>query len=268
MSETLAFFVPWQGGCVPLERQLLDALASPAGVDAARELYQLMLGCGTVEVAVARGGFQVSWALPEGGPEPFAHALELLGRGAIPGATLILRALLQQRPHDPEVLLHLGLAEQLGAALPGAIAHLRELVRLDPSHARGWLALGRALERADRADEAIAATREAVRLAPEDAVARGTLGWLLAGAGRPDEALPHLREALRLAPTDQEAHYLLGHALVDRGRREDADEADGLLERAIALDPASPTAQECRQERGRLRFRWPGAVADEPTLRG
>jgi tetratricopeptide (TPR) repeat protein len=200
-------------------------------------------------VQAVPGGISVTWVPAEAGIDPFEYAVRLLQQKQHQLAVPILKRLLEDDPTDAGILFNLGMAESDLGKLDDAIAHLKMLVERDPKHVHGRVALGVAQARTGRLDEAVAALKQAVSISPDDPYARRNIGGLLAKQGLLEDAVTHLREAVRLLPTDQQAIYGLARTLLALARSEHEAEIDDLLERAIAIDPDSELAEQCRQER-------------------
>jgi len=227
-------------------------LHSSSFLQAAKRFYENQFGDGRVEVQPVPNGLAVKWNPPEGNVDPFGYAVALLQEGKHTLAVPILKSLLESDPDHLGVLFNLGMAESDLGRLDDAIVHLKALLEQDQEHAHGWVALGVAQARAGRVDEAITTLSEAVRVAPNDPYARRNLGGLLGKKELLAEAVTHLREAVRLLPTDQQALYGLAHTLLALGGDEHATEADGLFQRAIAVDPDAELAEICRKERSQI----------------
>lgn len=227
-------------------------LASPAFIEKARRFYEEQFGDGAVQAVAAPGGLEITWTPVEASIDPLDYAVTLLQNRQHGVAVPILQALLKEDPTSAAILFNLGMAESDLGKLDDAIKHLSTLLDKQPAHAHGRVALGVAQARAGRIDEAITTLQEAVRTAPEDPYARRNLGGLLAKKGRLADAIPHLREAVRLNPGDQQALYGLAHTLPAAGESDQAEEADRLYQRAIAADPDSDLAEQCRRERSQI----------------
>ena len=240
-------FLPIQ--ITPSDPQKLE---SAAFLEAATRFYESQFGDGAVEVQSVPGGLAVTWTPAEASVDPFEYAVGLLQKRQHKLAVPILQGLLKDEPSNPGVLFNLGMAQSDLGKLDDAILHLKALVEKDPRHAHGWVALGVAQARAGRIDEAITTLGQAVRVAPDDPYARRNLGGLLGEKGLLADAMAHLREAVRLLPTDQQALYGLAHNLLALGGDEHAAEADGLFQRAIAVDPDTELAELCRRERSQI----------------
>ncbi len=228
------------------------AFGSKRFLEAAKGYYLQQFGGGQVDVEMVKGGLSVTWTPEESRFDPFGYAVELLKRRQHPLAIPILRGLLERAPDDPDILYNLGMAESDLGKLDDAVTHLKALVAKDPSHANGQVALGVAYARAGRTDDAIAVLRDAVAHAHENPWARRNLAAMLGKKGLHEEAEPHMREAVRLDPKDPQSLYGLAHTLVALGGEERVGEADGLLRRAIEIDPDSDLAEICRTERNQI----------------
>ena len=227
-------------------------LASPAFIEKARRFYEEQFGDGTVNAAAAAGGLEITWTPAEAGLDPLDYAVTLLQNRQHGVAVPILHALLKEDPTSAAILFNLGMAESDLGKLDEAIKCLRALLDQEPAHVHGRVALGVAQARAGRIDEAIGTLQEAVRAAPEDPYARRNLGGLLAKKGRIADAVLHLREAVRLNPGDQQSLYGLAHTLLAQGKSDEVEEADRLYQRAIAADPDTDLAEQCRSERSQI----------------
>ena len=234
---------------VPSDSRSLD---SPAFLETAKRFYQGQFGEGAVEVRPVSGGLAVTWNPPEAHADPFEYAVALLEKGKHTLAVPILKSLLENEPGHTGVLFNLGMAESDLGKFDDAIGHLKALLEKEPGHAHGWVALGVAQSRAGRIDDAIATLNEAVRIAPGDPYARRNLGALLGKKGLFADAVTHLREGVRLLPTDQQGLFALAHTLLSLGGDDNATEADGLFQRAIAVDPDTELATICRKERSQI----------------
>jgi len=229
-----------------------EEVESAAFLGTAKRYYESQFKDGTVEVESVTGGVAVTWTPEEAELDPLHYAVGLLRDRQHALAVPILRSLLVDEPARPDVLFNLGMAESDIGKLDDAVAHLEALVEQDPGHVHGRVALGVAQARAGRVDEAIATLQAAVRLAPDDPYVRRNLGGLLAKKGVFADAVLHLREAVRLLPTDQQSLYGLARTLRALGQEDDLSEADELFRRAIAADPESDIAEQCRRERSEV----------------
>ena len=95
--------------------------------------------------------------------------------------------------------------------------------------------LAYALVRAGRPADAVRAARRGLAERPADAALLFALGQAYDRAGQRDAALAQMRSVLAVKPEHAEALNYLGYSYAERGER--LEEAQALLERAVALDP-------------------------------
>lgn len=84
-------------------------------------------------------------------------------------------------------------------------------------------------------DKAVALLKEVLAVKPEDRDARWQLATILEKTGDMKAAEPEFRKLLAERPDDATTLNYLGYALADRGLK--LDEARGLIERAVSLEP-------------------------------
>jgi len=125
-----------------------------------------------------------------------------------------------------------------------------------PASAEEWHALGVASLLAERTEQAVRALSEAARLAPHSApyhsdlaAARIALGTARSDAAEIGRGLAAADQALRLAPGDPRALFNRGLALERLGQSSSALRAYADY---LAVDPASPWAEEARWRMRRL----------------
>lgn len=131
----------------------------------------------------------------------------------------------------------------------------REALRLDPTNADLHVDLGIALGRQWKLEEAIASYREALRLDPHLAAAHNNLGNVLLLRGQVADAIASYRQALAALddpattpnPAHAAAHLGLGYSLYLRDEPGDLEAAIESYDRAIAIVPDFPEAQELRR---------------------
>jgi protein O-GlcNAc transferase len=120
-----------------------------------------------------------------------------------------------------------------------AISRMKEAVAQDAGNAELHDELGSLYAQArewDRADEQFS---EAIRLKSDFALAHLHLGFVDQGEGKPG-ATEEWKKAYSLAPHDERIANSVGKALADAG---DDRDAVAVLERALALEPASTAAR-------------------------
>jgi hypothetical protein len=145
----------------------------------------------------------------------------------------------RHRPDD--WFLHYHLGRMLSGSDPDpAISHLRRALKLRPSFDIGRRALGHLLLGTDQPEQAAS---ELGAVAARHPYSPGTvldLGIALLRARRIDQAETALRRAMVLDPNEPEAPYHLALALLAAEAEPDGpsrEEAEALLERALAADP-------------------------------
>jgi tetratricopeptide (TPR) repeat protein len=163
-------------------------------------------------------------------------------------------------------LLQIGDAEE-------AARSLRRATDLEPGSAIAHWVFGNALVELGRAEEAAVQYQRTIALKPDFATAHSNLGCVLRDLGQPDAAASSFMRALQLMPEQSEVHNNLGIVLRLLHRYEEAadsatrahelnpasaaplialaklkadggdfTEAEGLLRRALAVDPDSAEA--------------------------
>lgn len=156
-----------------------------------------------------------------------------------------LEAALSTHPDDPDLLWAYAMALARDGEVDAAVSRLGDFERRWPRRRPDLpVEMARLLfERGDYEGASAAADR-ALLVLPESAYAHFYRGLALRELGRRPEAHRELAEAARLEPA-LEPETLLVRAvdLLDEGREEDAE---ALLERAIALDPSEETLRRIR----------------------
>ncbi|MFM7323212.1 MAG: tetratricopeptide repeat protein, partial [Armatimonadota bacterium] len=112
-------------------------------------------------------------------------------------------------------------------------------VKLDPSSAEAWILLGRAyFNRKLRWDKAVEAFAEARKRAPERTEYFAAYYDSLRANNRLDEGVAVLRARIVSEPEDPQALYLLATALLE-GRADPGvvEEAESLLRKSLAIEP-------------------------------
>jgi tetratricopeptide (TPR) repeat protein len=150
-----------------------------------------------------------------------------------------VEAALRDRPDD--WFLHYHLGRMLSGSDPdAAISHLRQALELRPSFDIGRRALGQLLLGTDQPDAAASELAVVAARHPYSPGAVLDLGIALLRARRIDQAETALRRAMVLDPNEPEAPYHLALALLAAEAEPDGpsrEEAEALLERALAADP-------------------------------
>ena len=116
---------------------------------------------------------------------------------------------------------------------------VEDWVRRSPGELDGHLTLAQALADAKRLDEALRVLDGADARFERPVLVAFQRGAILEQAKRGDDAERALREAIRRDPAHAPSLNYLGYMFADRGER--LDEAVDLVERALAIDPHSPS---------------------------
>lgn len=113
-------------------------------------------------------------------------------------------------------------------------------------------------EKNDNLEEALTLARLASAAHPRDATVLDTLGWVYFRLAQYDHAIEEFGKSLSEAPDHAIVHYHLGLAYDRTNQIKNAIDA---LEKALALDPNFPGADQARQRLATLRNRsTPGSV--------
>ncbi|HXJ43156.1 MAG TPA: tetratricopeptide repeat protein [Bryobacteraceae bacterium] len=143
-----------------------------------------------------------------------------------------LRAALQQRPTDPDLLYYLGRAAGLLSQQT-----FETLQKTQSDSARAHQILGETYAVLHNTAGAEKEFIEAIRLRPTTPGIRSELGDLYVASSRWDLAEAQFRAESHLQPGDGEAAFRLGNALLQQGKVKDARTE---LERANQLGPGLP----------------------------
>jgi tetratricopeptide (TPR) repeat protein len=205
---------------------------------------------GVIEtLAVDNREIRLAWR-PEAVAETAVDRIvDILKKGELSPAVLLLRLLLSDNPADPILLYNLGMALSDQNRLAEAMTFLEQLLQREPNHANGRVALGVAQMRAGNTDLAVQTLELALTLDPQNPWAHRNLAAGLLKLKRSEEGLQHIRQAVELNPKDELAWYGLGQALEVAG---DAAGADDAYLKVIELDEYSRVAEPARQARSRL----------------
>jgi Flp pilus assembly protein TadD len=211
---------------------------------------------------------EVSWSPDRQAAEPLAQVVEKLNRAEYPGAIMLLRLFLSDRPNDVNLLYNLGMSLSDTGELDDAVNHVRRAVTLAPDFANARVALGVALQRLGQNTDAISALTEAVKRDEKNPWAHRNLGACLAKAERTEEAQKHFRHATMLAPDDQQAMFGLAEALSILGRHKEADEA---YQKTIDINEFGKLADLAREARrkaaeGTFKERAGGALRPDAIM--
>lgn len=183
-------------------------------------------------------------------PDPsyrMQQATALMNAGNVVAGRDVLLALSKDRPRDPSVWYLLAQAEHRAGNARAAEEAAKRIAEIDPNDPRGALAMAEAKEAAQDFAGVVSALqplyegRRTQARADDEVLVFAAMS--LANAYEElkqfDRAEQILRELIARNPADGVALNALGYMLADRGQK--LDEAIGLITRALAADPDSPS---------------------------
>lgn len=139
-------------------------------------------------------------------------------------------------PHDPELLINLGLTAWNLKFTEGAARMFQLYVTACPDSPLGYNNLGSVQYDLGSAEMAIETLRAAIYRMPGEAILWNSLATVLAEEGRAEESLVFYNEAVRLEPSFARGYHNLGYAYQHLGQLEEAlANYDRALE--FAVDP-------------------------------
>jgi tetratricopeptide (TPR) repeat protein len=143
---------------------------------------------------------------------------------------------------DPTLNLRLGYYQLQSGGMKEAMATLGDARRRWPKDDRiaYYLALGH--DDLGEHAEAVKLLREVLTVKPDDRDARWQLATILEKMNKIDEAEPEFRRLIADKPDDAPALNYLGYSLADRGLK--LDDALGLVQRALAIEPSNPAYRD------------------------
>jgi tetratricopeptide (TPR) repeat protein len=169
------------------------------------------------------------------------RASALLNAGDPASARDLLQKTLAAKPNgaDSSLLYLLGQAQRQLKDRTGAAATAQKLTTAFPGDPRALYLRAQLLVDGGQSKEALAAFEELVKVAPENGSVIYEYADLLEKNGRPKDAERVLRDLLQRDPLDANALNSLGYMLAERGER--LDEAVGLVQRALKVEPGNPS---------------------------
>jgi tetratricopeptide (TPR) repeat protein len=171
--------------------------------------------------------------------ELLRQAISLHQQGALDEAERAYRAVLAERPRDPEACRHLGFLLQERGRLREAVALITAAVEARPEDPDGLGRLAAVLNGLGRPADALKVSERALALDPDLADALNAKGGALMRLGRPAQALKAYDRLLARTPLHLPALINRGAALRDLGR---AEEALRSYERVLAVRPGHAMA--------------------------
>jgi Flp pilus assembly protein TadD len=178
------------------------------------------------------------------------------------GAIHCLRRLLAEQPDDATAHYQLGVLLTRAGHLDEALQHCRKAAALVPGNADFLSGVGAILLAGSRISDAIPYVERALEADPGHAASHAQMAIIQYFRGKVADAVPHFERALAAMP--ERTDLLLTFANACEQLRQ-ADRCRELLDRALALDPANPTALLLQ---AKLLRRAGDFVQAESTLRG
>ncbi len=155
-------------------------------------------------------------------------------RGEFESAAEIYKQLLEDLPHDPEIMNEFGAVFTSVELYEEAVGWFDKALIIDPDFVAAKLNRGVALRHMEKFEQATASLEEVVAVTPDDVLACFNLGSCLQSLHRDDAALPWLQKACELSPDDVDAACALANTLRALKRN---DEAIAAFRRLVALTP-------------------------------
>ncbi|MGB8534834.1 MAG: protein kinase [Acidobacteriaceae bacterium] len=138
----------------------------------------------------------------------------------------------------PAVYVTLGQIHEAGGKHDLALQEFRHALDLDPKNAAALTGLAHAYENSGRVADAEAAYQKAAALRPNEWDGFNNLGNFLDRQGKYPQAIAQYQRALELTPDNAQVLLNMGGALVDSGDPKLMSQAEGALQRSIALNPS------------------------------
>ncbi len=135
---------------------------------------------------------------------------------------------------DPDALVALGNAYQLGGHAADAIRTFKRLLEIDPKNGLAWENIGTSQLQSGDVSAAEASLRRAIELDRSLAGAHTALGVVLAGTNRRDEAIEEWKRAIAIDAVELNALYNVTINLVAAGRKRRSEGIRGAVHRRRA----------------------------------
>jgi serine/threonine-protein kinase len=184
----------------------------------------------------------------------------------------VLRDLVGQQPHNPEMHYYLAFLLVTQNRWAEAEAACRQAIALQPTLAEAHLLMTFVLSDQKKWRQAESACRHGLLLQPNNAEAHNSLGGALYDQKKWQEAETAFRQAIKLKPDYSEAHNNLGYTLYQQKK---LVEAETVCRQAVELDRNSARAHvnlgiilnaQGKRKEAEVSFRR--AIATDPALAG
>jgi Flp pilus assembly protein TadD len=204
---------------------------------------------GWYDISVEDERIRATWKSSTEKPDAFDEIIEKLRKREHKEGIQLLRMLLPSRDTDPSLHYNLGMVLSDVGQLVEAEKHIRRTLELEPDFTNARVALGVALARKRDWRGAVAELNRAVGEQPDNGYALRNLAACLASLGEYVEGEQFARRAVDALPDDQAAWVGLGQVLF---AQEKIDEADEVLQHAIAINEFGDLAEVAKQTRGKI----------------
>lgn len=168
-----------------------------------------------------------------------ARIEQALARGDIDGAARVAEGALAAGQVDPLVLNLAAWRREEAGDYPGAHRLLRQALALSPGDILVLGSIGAVLRKEHRLDEALAVLDRVVAAEPRHGAAWLERGYVLEALRSEAAAVESYKSALALDPNLAPALGKLADIAAKKGER---DQARAYADRALAIDPANPSA--------------------------
>lgn len=151
------------------------------------------------------------------------------------------KALVDDKPNDPEHHVNLGYSYFLKGDNNNAIKQLKVATDLDSKYFGAYFNLGLVYIDEKRYDDALKMSQKAVELGPRNFKAHLLEGMVYRNLKMYDEANKSLKEALKIMPTNTDIITEIGKVAEDQGKK---TEAEKFYKEALTYDPLYKPATE------------------------
>jgi len=243
-----------------------DKLSPDFSTEVSDLLRKLFRKVGGVISTLTIGKYEVEiiWKNENPGIQPLQGLFELLNKGMLKEAIVLLEAFISEEPDNTDFLYNLGMAYSDLSELNSAQKNLRRLLELNSSHVNGRVALGVALMRDNKIKAAEEELKRAVQDDPGNLWAQRNLGACLLGQGQYETAVTHLKQATELNPEDNRSWYGLGQAYEHIG---DFNKADSAYRQVLEINEFGDVAEQAKQGLSSIaEHTFKNVTKDEPRM--
>jgi tetratricopeptide (TPR) repeat protein len=160
---------------------------------------------------------------PEQDSYVYVLASANVAQGHLPQAASLFGQLLQKHPQDAVVKYALGAVDFLQGNYEEAESSLKQSLKIQPDQVAASYYLGLTYDAVGQDAQSVVVFRDLLRSHPEHAPSYVKLGSILLRQHQYDQAQPLLERAVALDPKSVQAHYQLGLLLRRLGKTEESD---------------------------------------------